>query len=61
MSWTTTVSTPMIFLVSRVTSVVVRCRPSGVVASEIVRVPGVNGRYGLSMLVVKADGSMVGW
>src|SRR5262245_34215777 len=59
-SWTTTVSTPMTFLMSRVTSVVVRCSPSGVAASEIVRVPGVSGKYGLSTLVVKADATIVG-
>src|SRR6476469_7016363 len=59
-SWTATVSTPMIVLVSRVTSVVVRCSPSCVAASEIMRVPGVSGKYGLSTLVVKADGTIVG-
>src|SRR6185503_16051592 len=59
-SWTTTVSTPMTFLVSRLTSVVVRCSPSAVAASEIVRVPGVSGKYGLSILVVKTDGTIVG-
>jgi len=50
----------MTFLVSRVTSVVVRCSPSAGAASEIVRDPGVSGKYGLSILVVKTDGTIVG-
>lgn len=59
-SWTATVVTPMICLVSRVTSVVVRWRPSAVAVSAMERVPGMSGRYGLSIVAEKADGSIVG-
>jgi len=50
----------MISLVSRVTSVVVRWRPSAVAASAMERVPGMSGRYGLSIVAEKADGSIDG-
>src|SRR5262245_49859369 len=59
-SRTTVQTTPMIVLVSSVTSVVVTSPADSPDPSITQRLPGVSGKYGLSTVAVKWAGSMTG-